>query len=67
MLGEYIVSFLPKILGKNKDFPKDSVWGEVTFQSLGRKSFGEEFKFSDFFLEGSLIYDNLQYFCAFQR
>ena len=29
-----IVSFLPKILGRNWDFPKGSVWGGgVTFQS----------------------------------
>ena len=30
----FIVSFLPKILGRNQDFSKGSVWGgEVTFQS----------------------------------
>ena len=32
-----IVSFLSKILGRNQDFPKGSVWGEVTFQSAWRE------------------------------
>ena len=38
MLGEYIVSFLPKILGKNKDFPKGSVWGgKSLFKVVGER------------------------------
>ena len=28
-----IVSFLPKILGRDQDFPKGSVWRAVTFQN----------------------------------
>ena len=55
------MSFLPKILGRNWDFPKGSVWGGSHFSKcLGRKGFGEEFEFSDFGLGGSLIFDNLQ-------
>ena len=39
-----IVSFLPKIWGRNQDFPKVSVWGGSHFlKCLGRKGFGEEF------------------------
>ena len=57
----YIVSFLPKISGRNQDFTKGSVWGGSHFSKcLGRKGFGEEFQFSDFCLWGSLIFDNLQ-------
>ena len=46
-----IVSFLLKLFGKNQDFPKGSVWGKSHFSKcLGRKGFGEEFEFSDFYL-----------------
>ena len=40
---EFIVSFLPKIFGRNQDFPKGSVWGEVTFffKVPGEKGFWE--------------------------
>ena len=35
-----IVSFLPKILGRNLDFPKGSVWGEgVPFESAWGEMF----------------------------
>ena len=44
--------FLPKMFGRNQDF-QGSVWGEVTFQSAWVES---EFEFSDFCLEGSLIF-----------
>ena len=33
IVAQIIVSFLPKILGRNQDFPKGSVLGEVIFQS----------------------------------
>ena len=33
-----IVSCLSKIFGRNQDFPKASVWGEVTFQSAWGES-----------------------------
>ena len=49
-----IVSFLPRIFGRNRDFPKDSVWGEITFHSAkGERAF-EAFDL----LRGSLIFDN---------
>ena len=48
-----IVSFLPKILGRNRDFPKGSVCGGSHFSKyLGRNGFRVEFEFSDFFLGG---------------
>ena len=35
-----IVSFLPKILGRNQDFPKGSVWrGKSLFKVHGEKGF----------------------------
>ena len=41
-----IVSFLSKILGRNQDFPKGSVWeGKSLFKVPGRKGFREEFEF----------------------
>ena len=33
VITDISVSFLSKILGRNQDFPKGSVWGEVIFQS----------------------------------
>ena len=56
-----------KILGRNQDFPKGYVWeGKSLFKVPGRKGFGEEFEFSNFFSKGSLIFDNLQRLLAFQ-
>ena len=41
VITDISVSFLSKILGRNQDFPKGSVWGEVIFQSAwGEWGFG---------------------------
>ena len=57
----YIVSFLPKILGRNQDFPKDSVWGgESLFKVPGEKGFLEGIQIFRFLPGGSLVFDNLQ-------
>ena len=40
------MSFLSKILGRNQDFPKGSIWeGKSLFKVPGRKGFREEFEF----------------------
>ena len=42
--GHSVIS--PKILGRNWDFPKGSVWeGKSLFKVPGRKGFREEFEF----------------------
>ena len=61
-----IVSFLPKILGRNQDSYNGYVWGEVTFQSAwGERVLVRNLNFQISAWGGSLIFDNLQCFQAF--
>ena len=39
VITDISVSFLSKILGRNQDFPKGSVWGESLFKVPGEKGF----------------------------
>ena len=41
--GFTIVSFLPKILGRNQDFTKSSVWEKSLFKLPAEKGFREKF------------------------
>ena len=56
--GCSIVSFLPKILGRNQDFAIGLAWGGLTFKNaLGEIGFGEEWEIFHFAWGGTLIFD----------